>query len=88
MNAPLAVQYTKSAAKYLEKLDHKLQDRIKQKVGEVAGDPENPRHSIPLTASTKRRARIGKYRIILAIMDDKVLLVVDIDSRGQVYRTL
>jgi len=87
MNLPLSIQYTKTAAKYLEKMDKVTRQRVQIKISEVASDPENPRHSLPLTATTKRKARVGKYRILLLIADP-TLLVVDIDSRGQIYRTL
>ncbi len=61
MSVPLAVKYTKSAEKYLDKLDKVTRERVVAKISDVANDPENPRHSLPLTASNKRKARVGKY---------------------------
>jgi mRNA-degrading endonuclease RelE of RelBE toxin-antitoxin system len=85
MPLPLEVRYTKAAAKYLEALDSPTKKRIKERVKAVAQEPDNLRLSYFLTNSTKRSSRIGKYRILMLILDD-VLLVSDIASRGQVYR--
>lgn len=85
MNLPLAIRYTKSAAKYLEALDATTKARIKKKIAEVAAEPDDLRHSYFLTNSEKRSSRVGKYRILMLIIDG-TLLISDIDSRGQVYR--
>jgi mRNA-degrading endonuclease RelE of RelBE toxin-antitoxin system len=82
---PLPIRYTKSAAKYLEALDVPTKRRIKEKIADVASDPDNIRHSYFLTNSAKRSSRVGKYRILMLILDEAVL-VSDIDSRGQIYR--
>ncbi|WP_128914919.1 type II toxin-antitoxin system RelE/ParE family toxin [Granulicella sibirica] len=84
---PLQVEYHKSAEKYLEKLDQPLQNRIKKKIEEIAAEPDNPRLSLPLAATTKRGSRVGKYRILL-LVKEPLLYVVEVDSRGQIYRTL
>jgi mRNA-degrading endonuclease RelE of RelBE toxin-antitoxin system len=81
----LAVEYTKSAAKYLDVLDTVTRSRIIEKVANVAEEPDNPRHSYPLKNSQKRSARVGKYRVLLLVQEE-ALIVADIDSRGQVYR--
>jgi mRNA-degrading endonuclease RelE of RelBE toxin-antitoxin system len=53
MNLPLTVQYTKAVEKYLEKMDATTRDRVKKKVPEVAGEPLNVKHSLPLRQATK-----------------------------------
>lgn len=83
----LTVEYRKDAAKYLDSLDSPTRDRIKAKISDVASDPSNPRHSLPLVATEKRKARVGKYRILILVLP-KVLLITEIDSRGQIYRAL
>jgi mRNA interferase RelE/StbE len=85
MTTPLAVRYTKAAVKYLECLDAPTQKRIKEKVKQVAAEPHALRHSYFLTNSDKRSSRIGKYRILMLIIKD-TLLVSDIGPRGQIYR--
>jgi mRNA-degrading endonuclease RelE of RelBE toxin-antitoxin system len=85
MTLPLPIGYTKSAAKYLEALDAPTKRRIKEKIAEVASNPEDPRCSYPLTNSDKRSSRVGSYRILMLVKED-LLLVSDIDSRGQIYR--
>lgn len=87
MKRSLAVRYTKESAKYLKSLDTAVRSRILEKVAQVAADPRDPRHSYPLTNSEKRSSRVGKYRILMLVVDD-TLLVSDIDSRGQVYRNV
>jgi mRNA-degrading endonuclease RelE of RelBE toxin-antitoxin system len=45
------------------------------------------RLSYPLTGSTKRSSRVGKYRILFEIDSDS-LIVADIGPRGQIYRKI
>jgi len=85
MTLPLQIVYTKNAAKSQEAMDVPTRKRIKEKIEAVAADPLNPTYSKPLQGSNKRSARVGGFRILLLIQDPN-LLVVDIESRGQVYR--
>jgi mRNA-degrading endonuclease RelE of RelBE toxin-antitoxin system len=76
MNLPLEV--------ILSKLDAPTRKRIVEKLQSVAADPLDSRNSYPLQGTDKRSARVGGYRILLLICDP-VLLITDIESRGQVY---
>lgn len=87
MKLPLEIVLTKNAAKSLDALDVPTRKRIKDKIEAVAADPLNPRNSYPLQGTDKRSARVGGYRILLLIQEPN-LLVVDIESRGQVYRRI
>ena len=87
MKLPLEIVLTKNAAKSLDALDVPTRKRIKDKIEAVAADPLNPRNSYPLQGTDKRSARVGSYRILLLIQEPN-LLVVDIESRGQVYRRI
>ncbi|WP_263359445.1 type II toxin-antitoxin system RelE family toxin [Acidicapsa ligni] len=87
MKLPLEIVLTKSAAKSLNALDVPTRKRISEKIEAVAADPLNPTNSYPLQGSDKRSARVGGYRILLLIKEPN-LLVVDIESRGQVYRRI
>jgi len=84
---PLEIVLTKGAAKSLESLDAPNRRRVKEKIDAVAADPLNPPNSYPLQGTEKRSARVGGYRILLLIHEPS-LLVVDIESRGQVYRRI
>jgi mRNA interferase RelE/StbE len=84
---PLKIEYRKDAAKYLDAADATTKQRIKAKLAEVATDPYNPSKSLPLISTDKRKVRVGKYRI-LVLVTEEVLLVVGMDSRGQIYREL
>jgi mRNA interferase RelE/StbE len=87
MTLPLEIVITKTAAKALDALDAPTRKRVKEKIESVAADPLNPRNSYPLQGTDKRSARVGGYRILLLIRDPN-LLIVDIESRGQVYRRI
>jgi mRNA-degrading endonuclease RelE of RelBE toxin-antitoxin system len=87
MKLALEIILTKTAAKSLQVLDAPTRQRIKDKTEVIASDPLNPRNSYPLTGTNKRSARVGGYRILLLIKEPD-LLIVDIESRGQVYRRI
>lgn len=84
MKVPLDIVLTKNASKTLAALDVPTRKRVNEKIEAVASDPFNPNHSYPLQGTDKRSARVGGYRILLLICDP-VLLITDIESRGQVY---
>ena len=87
MTLPLEIVLTKNAAKSLEALDAPTRRRVREKIEAVAADPLNPRNSYPLQGTDKRSARVGGYRILFLIQEPN-LLVVDVESRGQVYRRI
>jgi mRNA-degrading endonuclease RelE of RelBE toxin-antitoxin system len=87
MKLPLEIVLTKSTVKSLEALDVPTRKRVKEKIEAVAANPLDPRNSYPLQGTNKRSARVGGYRILLLIQEPN-LLVVDIESRGQVYRRI
>jgi mRNA-degrading endonuclease RelE of RelBE toxin-antitoxin system len=87
MKLPLEIILTKNALKNLNALDKPTRERVKMKIEAVAADPLNPSNSKPLHGTEKRSARVGGYRILLLIQDPN-LLVVDIESRGQIYRRI
>jgi mRNA-degrading endonuclease RelE of RelBE toxin-antitoxin system len=84
---PLKVDFARRAAKDLRLLDTTTRKRIVDKLDLVAADPLNPVNSYPLEGTDKRSARVGGYRIVLVI-DGETLLVLFIESRGQVYRRI
>lgn len=84
-----SVKYKKSALKKLDNLDVNIRERIKTWIEENLEGCENPRlHGKALHGEWHGywRYRVGDYRIIAKIEDDKVIIfVVKIDKRGEVY---
>jgi mRNA interferase RelE/StbE len=81
-----AVELLPSGAKALEKLDPAVHRRIARRIDKLAEDPR-------LDAVTLRgaddiwRARVGDYRILYQVQDDRLLiLVIRIGHRRDVYR--
>ena len=81
-----AVEFLPSAAKALEKLDISVRRRIASRIDRFASDPRA--EAIKLRATDAIwRARVGDYRILYEIFDDRVLvLVIKIGHRRDVYR--
>lgn len=83
---PYRIEFRPSALRQLRKVDRKAQPRIQGAIALLAQDPRPPA-SRPLRGRPGHRLRVGDYRIIYAI-DDGVLLivVVTIGHRRDVYR--
>ena len=83
------VEYTEQAIKELRKIDKHTQFFILAWIEKNLVDCENPRqHGKGLTAnrSGEWRYRVGDYRIIAEIEDDKVIiLVLTVGHRTEVY---
>ena len=83
------VEYTEQAIKKLKKIDKHTQFFILAWIEKNLVDCENPRqHGKGLTAnrSGEWRYRVGDYRIIAKIEDDKVIiLVLTVGHRREVY---
>ena len=83
------VEYTEQAIKELRKIDKHTQFFILAWIEKNLVDCENPRqHGKGLTAnrSGEWRYRVGDYRIIAEIEDDKVIiLVLTVGHRRDIY---
>lgn len=83
------VVYTKKAEKSLRKLSKQTQTLIYSWIGKNLEGCEDPRrHGKGLTAnrSGQWRYRVGDYRIIAEIQDDKIIiLVLNIGHRSEIY---
>jgi mRNA interferase RelE/StbE len=63
-----------------------MQRRIVEKIEALADDPR-PAGSVKLTGHGAYRIRVGDYRVIYAVADDQlVVLVVEVGHRREVYR--
>lgn len=84
------VEYTKQAVKSLEKIDANTRKRIIEWIEDNLEGCENPRlygKALQGNLQGKWRYRIGDYRVVAEIIDDKVLiLILDADHRRQIYR--
>ena len=83
------LDYSKNAIKQFSKLDRQTQILLQKWLKKNIENCENPRlHGKPLTAdrSGQWRYRIGKYRVITEIIDQKlIVLVLEIGHRREVY---
>jgi mRNA interferase RelE/StbE len=81
------IQFAPSARRQLEDLPRKVQQRIAAHVDQLAFNPR-PRGSIKLEREDDLyRIRVGKYRVIYAIQDDElIVLVLRVGHRRDVYR--
>lgn len=84
------VEYTSKALKSLKKLDKPVLLMIKSWIEKnLVGTTEPRRHGKGLTSnrSGQWRYRVGDYRIIADIEDEKlIILVVEVEHRSRVYK--
>ena len=84
------VEYTEKAVKSIRKLDPGVRVFIKAWIDKNLVDCEDPRvHGKGLVAnrSGQWRYRVGDYRILADIHDEKlVILVIDIGHRKDIYQ--
>lgn len=78
--------YSSQAYKFLETLDRVTALRIQKKIQSVCENPWGL--SFPLTDRVGlRKVRVGDYRVIISIEDERVLVaVVKIGHRRNVYK--
>jgi mRNA interferase RelE/StbE len=91
MTAPVwRVEFHRAAVRDLRKLDADGQRRVLRYLRErIAGSEDPRRFGHALTGDRKGlwRYRVGDYRIVAAIEDDRfVVLVVTVGHRRKVYR--
>ena len=84
------VEYTSKALKSLKKLDKPVLLMIKSWIEKnLIGTTEPRRHGKGLTSNRSGhwRYRVGDYRIIADIEDEKlIILVVEVEHRSRVYK--
>ena len=86
----MEIRYSKSAMKFLEKLDKPTKQRIEIAIlGLTEKPPKGDIKALVSYTDGIQRLRVGKYRIVFAYKMDgtiEVLLIMDIDSRGSIYK--
>ena len=86
----MQIEYSKKAVKYINALDKPTKQRIKIAIEGLIENP--PKGDIKLLqgfSDNRKRLRVGKYRIIYNYLPkDKVeiLYIINIDSRGDIYK--
>jgi mRNA interferase RelE/StbE len=81
-----ALEYVNAASRAVEKLPSRLQHRILDRLQTLTTNPRPP-GSLKLTGQDAYRLRVGDYRIIYTIHDDRlIVLVIDVGHRREVYR--
>ncbi len=80
------IEIKKSAAKELQRIPGKDQERIITRIQKLSDDPR-PDGCIKLSGEEKYRIRQGNYRILYQIHDDRLtIVVVRIADRKNAYR--
>lgn len=81
------VKVVASAKKSLKNIESQYVNKILQRIDLLHTDPRH-HGSIKLSGRENTyRTRVGKYRIVYEVYDEKVLvLVVNVDHRKDVYR--
>ena len=80
------IEVRPAAIRALRKLDPGIRPRIEGAIALLAEDPRPPA-SRPLTGRPGYRVRVGDYRIIYTIHDDRLLVVVvTLGHRRDAYR--
>ncbi len=85
-----SVEYEAKARKKIDKLDAPVRNRIKEWIEKNLEGCENPRaygHALMGKLKDHWRYRVGDYRLIADIQDDKIIiLIVNVDKRNDVYK--
>lgn len=81
-----SVEILRTAQKQLSKLDGTPRRRVVAAIRDLAQNPR-PTGSLKLTGRPAWRIRVGDYRVIYEIHDDRlVVLIVALAHRQEVYR--
>ena len=84
------VELSHRGTRDLDRLGRDVQQRMMRRLEQLAQDPHDARLSAPLTnQGGLRKSRVGGWRILFTVDDEKRLLqVVTIERRGQVYQRI
>jgi mRNA interferase RelE/StbE len=84
------IRLSRRAERDLDRLDKPTQKRVLRKLEQLAESPYDPRLSAPLSGvGDLRKSRVGAWRIIYQVVEEtKIVFVVMIERRGQVYKRI
>ncbi len=82
------IAFTKQAIKTMQKMPSTTAQLIRQKISQIAEDPFASHANVTKLQNREGyRLRVGDWRVIYEIQQDKVIiLVLKIGLRGEVYR--
>lgn len=88
-----SIEFTKKAKKFFNKQDSVTKKRLKHSLLQLAENPrDNTNKDVKLLKGASEptfRLRVGSIRVVYKLEDDQLLIIViDIDNRGQVYKNL
>ena len=79
------IEFSKTSEKQLLKIDHEIQIRIISSLERIRVRPYS--HIKKLVGNPYFRLRVGDYRVILDIKEDKlVIFVIEIGHRSSIYQ--
>ena len=83
------LNFDKQVKKFIEKQDKPTKQRFKKAFLDLAKNPypNDDLKKKKLTNTNKFRLRIGKYRFIYEVFEDRLLIFIEkADSRGDIYK--
>ena len=82
------VSVVHEAEKILDRLDRPTEQRVRARFVQLAADPFDSRLSAPLADRPGiRKSRVGGWRVLFTVdREAKVIYILTVDTRGQVYR--
>ena len=83
------IRFTRAAERGLASLPRPDQRRVDDAILGLAGDPHPPGSKKLRGAGDLYRMRVGDYRVLYTVEDDRlVVVVVDVGNRRDIYRSL
>ena len=86
----MQIEYSKTAVKFINKMDRPTKQRIKAAIeGLTEQPPKGDIKTLQGYTDGRKRLRVGKYRIIYNYLPNgeiEILYIMDIDSRGDIYK--
>ncbi len=88
-NEQWRITFRRKAKRVMARLPADLKRRISQAIDQLAVNPHPPGSKRLVGAEDLYRIRVGGWRIVYAVKDDQLLiLVVTVAPRGSAYRNL
>lgn len=81
----MRIRFTATADGHLDRLPHRLQKRVIEKLEFYSSQPEPLQFAEPLSGTSNYRFRIGDYRVIFEILNETIW-VLAIKRRDEAYR--
>ena len=81
------ITFSKKADKALRRMPRNVAINIAEKIKQLANDPEGMRNVKKLTNHPGYRLRVGDWRIVYTVDDNKLVIhVINVKIRGEAYK--